>query len=584
MKTTRICRIIKFMMLLLITVATAFAIQDPKPVYAETVSVNATTLSNRDQSATITNTDRQTAYVLILEHMNSIKAMYDLSQAASERMDAVFYQANVYIANTDMTVGQLSSYVGEVKSELSASVGDAAIASSTSKFLFLCNEVPVSNAKYGESTTLVLSLINLGVENVTDVVITPTVSTKASEWPFVIQTASDARMITSLPAASSVEESYQKRQDVSWDFVVSPDAMTGTYALTFHVQYYRNGNIEETDLKTYIDITGAPGNGSLSDVTDTEGNVSTPRIIVTGFTTDPGEVYAGDTFNLTISVQNTSDDTTISNIQFDLKAAQEGKDDETTYEAFLPTSGSATVYVDSIAPGETTDINIEMTARSDLAQKPYVVTVSAAYEDEENNPYTASTNVSIPVKQIARVDTGEAEVLPESVAVGSSANIMFSIYNMGKTTLYNVQVAFAGDTVSGGSTFIGKIEPGATGSVDAMVDGIAETMDDGMITAVITYEDEAGNVSTLEKEITLWVYLEDYGAYDDMEYMDEEMMMEEEPQGLSIAAVIGIIVAGVVVVVVVVLLIVRSKKKRKAALAAELRDLEEIDNDDTTNV
>ncbi|HOO79856.1 MAG TPA: hypothetical protein PLQ04_05655, partial [Lachnospiraceae bacterium] len=123
------------MMLLLITVATAFAIQDPKPVYAETVSVNATTLSNRDQSATITNTDRQTAYVLILEHMNSIKAMYDLSQAASERMDAVFYQANVYIANTDMTVGQLSSYVGEVKSELSASVGDAAIASSTSKFL-----------------------------------------------------------------------------------------------------------------------------------------------------------------------------------------------------------------------------------------------------------------------------------------------------------------------------------------------------------------------------------------------------------------------------------------------------------------
>ncbi|HOO78844.1 MAG TPA: hypothetical protein PLQ04_00510, partial [Lachnospiraceae bacterium] len=289
-------------------------------------------------------------------------------------------------------------------------------------------------------------------------------------------------------------------------------------------------------------------------------------------------------FNLTISVQNTSDDTTISNIQFDLKAAQEGKDDETTYEAFLPTSGSATVYVDSIAPGETTDINIEMTARSDLAQKPYVVTVSAAYEDEENNPYTASTNVSIPVKQIARVDTGEAEVLPESVAVGSSANIMFSIYNMGKTTLYNVQVAFAGDTVSGGSTFIGKIEPGATGSVDAMVDGIAETMDDGMITAVITYEDEAGNVSTLEKEITLWVYLEDYGAYDDMEYMDEEMMMEEEPQGLSIAAVIGIIVAGVVVVVVVVLLIVRSKKKRKAALAAELRDLEEIDNDDTTNV
>lgn len=93
---------------------------------------------------------------------------------------------------------------------------------------------------------------------------------------------------------------------------------------------------------------------------------------------------------------------------------------------------------------------------------------------------------------------------------------MFSIYNIGKTTLYNVQVKFQGDTVSGGDVFVGKIDPGATGNVDAMVTGVAPTTDDGIIKAIISYEDDAGNVTTAEKEITLFV---------------TEAMMESMPNG-----------------------------------------------------
>ncbi|MDE6743522.1 MAG: hypothetical protein K2J95_06565 [Lachnospiraceae bacterium] len=565
-------------------VCAAFMISTPLVAGATTIPPTPTISSNvsgwetRDPDAQINDSDRSIAYILIIDYINSMKARYDLTDESLRKIDEIFYQANVYIANTTMTVRQLQAYVVTVETNLDSVPGQT-IPSSTSGFLFLCNEVPVTNARYGQPTTLTLALINLGKEGVTDVVITPTVSTKVSEWPFVIQTATDARMIAALPAADSVEQSYALRQEVSWDFAVAADAMTGTYPLTFHVKYYRNGGIEETDLTTYINITGAPESGTLESLTPITGNTSTPRIIVTGFSTDPAEVYAGDTFNLTIDVQNTSSQTAVSNIQFDLAAAQAGDDKDTTYEAFLPTSGSATIYVDRIAPGATTQISIEMTARSDLTQKPYVIEVKANYEDELFNKYQAESNLSIPVKQNARVDTGEADVLPGSIAVGGSTNIMFSVYNMGKTTLYNVQVAFEGDTISGGNTFIGKIEPGATGNVDAMVDGIAPTMDEGYITAVVSYEDEAGNVSTLEKEIMLYVYEESYDAFDDFYY---DPMMEEggdmDGGGLAIGWIIAIIAAVVIVIVVIIVIIVRKKKKKKADLLKDLEDIESLDD------
>ena len=53
--------------------------------------------------------------------------------------------------------------------------------------------------------------------------------------------------------------------------------------------------------------------------------------------------------------------------------------------------------------------------------------------------------------------------------VGEQSNVMFQIYNTGKTTLYNVQVKFEADSVEGGDTFIGNLAPDATGNVDAMV-------------------------------------------------------------------------------------------------------------------
>jgi hypothetical protein len=177
-----------------------------------------------------------------------------------------------------------------------------------------------------------------------------------------------------------------------------------------------------------------------------------------------------------------------------------------------------------------------------------------------------TAHVSIPIKQEAKIDTGSADVMPESIAVGDQSNVMFSVYNTGKTTLYNVKVTFEGDTVDDGITYLGNISPGATGNVDTMVTGTApDETGEGIVKAVITYEDESGNESRFEKDISLYVYEESYDDnYEDYYPMDEY----EEPQseGLSTGAIVGIIVVIVVVVVVIIVIVVKKKKKRKAEM------------------
>ena len=534
--------------------------------------------SGHTGTATINDSDRQDAYAYLIQYKNNLVNMNNPSQDIKDRLDQVWSAANSYIANNNLSVTALVEYVNTTTLNFDSVMGDTANLGDTEEFLFVNNNSITPSATYGQLTYYTLSLINLGKVDVTDVVITPQESTDINKWPFEILTASSVLVIPKIQASSDVNVAHTYAQDVTWAFRVSAQAKTGTYPLVFHVQYYRNGQLASTDITTYINITGAPGAGTLAESSEKDDKTSTPRIIVTGFRTDPEVVYAGDTFNLTVTLQNTSLTTAVSNIQFDFRAASEGDNKETTYEAFLPTSGSASKFVSVIPAGSTISLSIEMTARSDLMQKPYVITLDAAYEDSNRAPYTMTANISIPIKQEARIDTGDAEILPESIEVGNQTNIMFPVYNKGKTTLYNVQVDFIGDTVEGGSTFLGKLEPGATGNVDAMVTGIAPTTDSGLIIARVSYEDEAGNISFIEKELTLFVsepYYEEDGFYDDGFYDgDFDDMDGEGGGGVNVKAIVIAIIIIAVVAVIIWRVIVKNRRKKRM-----LAELDDIDDD-----
>jgi hypothetical protein len=220
-------------------------------------------------------------------------------------------------------------------------------------------------------------------------------------------------------------------------------------------------------------------------------------------------------------------------------------------------------------------MSIEMEAKSDLAQKPYVLTVNMKYDVDEQINQSDTAKVSIPVKQEAKIDTGTVEVTPDTIAVGDQSNVMFSVFNTGKTTLYNVKVTFESDTVDNSLTYLGNLAPGATGNVDAMVTGLApDETDEGIVTAVITYEDESGNESRFEKEINLSVYEDSYeDNYED--YNPDDYYEEPESQGLSTTAIIGIVLAVVVVIIAIAIIIVKKKKAKKHKEEMDMIDEED---------
>lgn len=428
-------------------------------------------------------------------------------------------------------------------------------------------DTTVANA--GQQCEIAVPLVNLGDTSVTNVVITPALSSEVESWPFEITRTDYSQVCEELKGENSGLSVLDRKCTFRWTLTTRSDAITGYTKLVFNVTYNEEDGTQKTvALDYYVQVNGVAPK-------EEGGKLSTPRVIVTGFTTTPEEVYAGDTFKLTLNLKNTSKKTAVSNMLFDIQGTQEGKDADSTYSAFLPTAGSSTIFVENIPANSSKSITIELKSKADLASKPYVVTVNMEYEDSEANPYTETASVSVPIKQEPKVDVSSVTVMPDYVDVGNEANVMFSIYNVGKTKLYNVSVKFEADSVSGGDTFIGNLDSGATGNVDAYLTAQAATMDDGTVKILISYENEEGQEETIEETMTLFVSEPVYT--DDMTDMGMMEEVEEEKAGFPWWGTVLILLA-VVIAAVVAVVVIRKKKHAKQQAQEELEVIEMLED------
>lgn len=448
--------------------------------------------------------------------------------------------------------------------------------------------------KAGEKVTLTVRVENQGEAPANNVRITPVID-NAKDWPFEIQNMNEERLLDTIDKGAVSE--------AKWDWTVKSDVEGKAYKTIFRLSY--NDGVEEykEDKVIYVKTTAAEqekpsgGNGQNQDVQPpaAEGgdagagsltggevfnsdpivsggggsdNASVPRVIVTGFATNPGVVNAGSDFTLTVHVKNTSATTAVSNMLFDLQAPSAGTEAAAEAPAFLPVSGSSSIYLDRIPAGETRDISINMNARADLVQKPYSIAMSMKYEDSNATQFEGSSSLAVPVQQAARFEFSQIEIAPASIQVGEEANLTCSLYNTGRTKLYNVKVKFTGDGISAKDVFVGNVDSGATGNIDGMITGESEIPAGTKCKMVVTYEDEAGKVSTKEQEFELEV----------VPAVTEDMaMMSEAPVEEKGFPVIPVAIGAVVVAVVVTTILLVRRKKKKQAWAEEEELADEVD-------
>lgn len=297
---------------------------------------------------------------------------------------------------------------------------------------------------------------------------------------------------------------------------------------------------------------GAGGGGGGASVVP---GVSTPRVILAGFTTDPAEVVAGQDFTVAFTLRNTSTRTRVQNMKVTLSS-----DDS----AFLPASGSSSLFISRIRADQLETASMAFHSLPSLEEKPYRLTLTIDYEDAAANPFTSIETVSIQVRQNIRADASVPQLMPSQLTLGQDASLTFSIFNQGKTKLYNAKAAIKeGQAITSPEVFVGTIDPGASGAVDMTVNAAEEAA--GPITITVSFEDVNGNVTTMDKMAEVAVMA--------------PIPIEEPPLGEQPGQEAGpsllmpaLIAAALLALVVIVALAVRRRRRRRV----EREDLESL--------
>ena len=415
------------------------------------------------------------------------------------------------------------------------------------------------SANYSEVMNFDVNVRNTGYKTAYDVRVDMELSEDIAKFPFEINDGNYDRQMGNMNPDQTVA--------IPFSMAVREKAKSGYYPIKFKIRYRENENgnfaapVEDT---FYVRVYGKDEGDSL-DSEAGENERTKARIIVDSFETDPAEIYAGQDFTLKVRMKNASNSIAASNILFTFES-------ETVSDSpvFTTVNGSNSVVVNSLAPGASDTLTIKFSSSPTAEQRSYTITINEQYDSPEFKNAKEAVKIAVGLKQEARLNTGTIEVMPDAISVGEESNVMFSINNTGKVMLYNVNAVFEADSIQKNEAYVGNIEPGKSGNVDTMINGIAPTTDDGKVKLSITYEDENGKVSTVEKEIQLMVNEDqsmDESNVDDTWNSDD---VQPEPSTTDKLKHLAIPVGIVGVVLAVVILVVIRRKKKKAGMDDEI--------------
>lgn len=412
------------------------------------------------------------------------------------------------------------------------------------------------NGVYPNVMDFSLNLRNNSPSTVYNVKVSLTMDADSEKFPFEINEANYDRMFEKIGEDETVELPYS--------FAIREDAYSGYYPIGMKIYYSKSSNGDELqtcETSFFVRVHNKEKEDDYEEFN--EHDRTKARLIVDGFSLVPETIVAGEEFDLVMKIKNASSKVPASDILLSVESEKVSDS-----PVFTTVSGSSSVAISSLGAGAAQEVRLRMVSRAGIDQRSYGLTLKAKYDSPEFKNAEDTMSVDIPVRQIARINTGTFEIMPDNISVGEESNVMFSINNTGKVLLYNVMVKFEADSIQTTDTYVGNIKPGESGNVDCMITGAAPTADDGRIKVLISYEDENGEVTTEEKELTLFV-MEDMSSMEEMDMgMFDEMPMEEpgfveQHQSQLLMAACAVIV---LLVLVIVTMVVKSRKRKKTAI------------------
>ena len=400
--------------------------------------------------------------------------------------------------------------------------------------------------KYPDVLNFSLNMANTGKLTAFDVTAHMVMDKDSTVFPFEINDANYDRHFDKVESGGMVNLDYS--------FAIQKNTYTGYYPIKLEITYRESteGELKKAEEQFFVHIDNKDKDETTTSAKEFNPNDRTKaRIVVDSYRTEPKDVFAGETFDLFITMKNASASVPASNILFTLESEKVSDS-----AVFSMEEGSSSHAVNSLPANQTTELKLKMTARAGVDQRSYSITINEQYDSPEFKNATDKVTVDIPVKQMARMNVGSFDINPDTINVGDDSNVTFQINNTGKVILYNLMAKFSADSIKENEAYVGNIKPGESGNVDVNLTGKEVTTDDGKINLTISYEDENGNI----KEETRDFILNVTKATEEETDITGPDISDNKDKHFNM---VPFIIAGATVAAVVILIIVVKRLKHK---------------------
>lgn len=454
--------------------------------------------------------------------------------------------------------------------------------------------------KAGEKVTVSFDVINDGTADITNVKVA---GTGLSSSGFEPVSSEPYKKVGTIKAGT--------KSRVSMTFKVGKNIAEGFNTLNVTCEYTDASGITNTESAGLYVLNIK--NESKTDE-GTQKN-SKPKLIINRYSTEPiidpatleeaedpdkmmRELKAGGTFYFRYTLKNTHATKAAKNIKITLEQAE---------GVFSPTEGSNIFYIDQIAAGETSEQEVILKTRSDVATGDYNVNIKVEYEyddmsevDTERGGVTDDNTIKLHAVENYRPEIENIYIEAyDGCYVGQPVDLSFEFYNMGKSTLGNVYVTIEGDfelANNSTKTYVGAVAGYGQEYVNPQIVPLVPGEATG--TVVVHFEDSNGDEQIKTAEFSTYVMGgEDFGDFGDFGDIDWGNLSgnfygpdfgdngefgedgEFNPDGEEAKKILGlpvwlfiVICASVAVIIVVVIIVIVVKKKKNKKLLEDDED------------
>ena len=466
------------------------------------------------------------------------------------------------LSNNEKKTANVTLTIPEMQSQTSPEPGKATAAFRLSSFDANGLIVPTAAGKNGGKVQVRLPLLCVDgpVSNIKAV---PKLSTSLDEFPFAIEQVDYTIGYNGMISVNQIIE-------FQFNLRFADKVTAGVKKVDFTITYDRGwasatgDSSESCDISLYVNVTR--GYEAAGSEPGGETTAALPKIVVDSYSFSSDKIYAGEDFDLTFTVRNTSNEEETKSILVTVtNNAETGK--------LTPASGSNTLYIDKLGKGESKTMTMSIATAPDTEAKAYEIKLEFDYEGTKTRPATLSngqSSASIPVTIMQKIRLKiEDPTIDGEPMEGESVPVYFSMYNMGRSSIYNCMVTVEGDGLSMEESFFqGTVAAGSTMRADFSLITATPGQIDGEI--VITYEDSLEE--KMEERLPLSLYVSEaynpdmYPGEGDPNGMIDTMGGMEDPSASGGIPVWVWIAGGVVAAAAVVAVIIILKKKRARAL------------------